>query len=147
MRISQTVKHIIIINCIICFGSSFFGNKYFFDTIFALHYPMNDSFQYWQIVTHMFMHDGFFHLLVNMFALWMFGSSVEQIFGQRKFLFFYISCGLWAAGLQLLVYHWEIQSLFSVLETSGVSSLDISNMLTNGSYNTSLLQFMGPGKS
>ena len=49
----------------------------------------------------MFMHGGIIHLAFNMFALWMFGSAIESIFGSRRFLFFYITCGLGAAIAQI----------------------------------------------
>ena len=121
MHISKTVKHLVIINFIIFVSTSFFGNKYIFDHIFALYYPLSGSFAYWQVLTHMFMHGDLFHLLVNMFALWMFGSSVEQIFGQRKFLFFYISCGFGAVALTFLVYNIQIYPLLNALEAEGFS--------------------------
>ena len=88
MRISQIVKHIIIINCIIFLEPLFLETNTFFDTIFALYYPMSGSFEYWQIVTHMFMHGNFSHLFFNMFALWMFGTAVEQMYGQKKISIF-----------------------------------------------------------
>jgi membrane associated rhomboid family serine protease len=131
MRISQIVKHIIIINCIIFFGTSFFGNQYFFDRIFALYYPMSGSFEYWQIITHMFMHGNFSHLLFNMVALWMFGTAVEQMYGQRKFLFFYFSCGFGAVGLTFLVYNFQIYPIVNSLGSEGLSYnliRDITNL-------------------
>ncbi len=138
MRISQTVKHIIIINCIIFFGTSFFGNQYFFDRIFALYYPMSGSFEYWQIITHMFMHGNFSHLLFNMVALWMFGTAVEQMFGQRKFLFFYFSCGFGAVGLTFLVYNFQIYPIVNSLGSEGLSYnliRDITNLnIIDGQY-------------
>jgi len=130
MHISKTVMHLIIINCIIFFGTSFFGNQYFFDRIFALYYPMNSSFEYWQIITHMFMHGDFYHLLFNMIALWMFGTAVEQIYGQRKFLFFYFSCGLGAVALTFLVYYFQIYPIVNSLVSEGLS-YDLIRDITN----------------
>jgi membrane associated rhomboid family serine protease len=64
------------------------------------------------------------------------------MWGSKKFLFFYFSAGLGAAGLQLFVYHVEIQSLFSVLKSNGLSFSAFKNILSDGSYNTSILQFV-----
>ncbi|WP_417858455.1 rhomboid family intramembrane serine protease, partial [Xanthomarina gelatinilytica] len=97
-NITDTVKHLIIINVImfvgtLAIGGQAFGENTLFYDWFALHFPKNEAFQPWQIVTHMFMHGGFMHIFFNMFALWMFGTAVEQRFGAKKFLFFYISSG------------------------------------------------------
>ena len=55
MRITPAVKHLLILNVIIFVGTAFLGNKYFFDGILALYYPMSGAFEFWQIGTHMFM--------------------------------------------------------------------------------------------
>ena len=96
--ITDTVKHLLIINVVMFIGTMFVGNGELFYQWFALYFPQNDLFQPWQILTHMFMHGGaslsnfsIAHLLFNMFALWMFGTAVEQQLGSKKFLFIYIS--------------------------------------------------------
>ena len=61
------------------------------------------NFQVWQLVTYQFMHGGFSHILFNMFALWMFGSSIEDVFGSKKFLIFYLLAGVSAGLLHLFV--------------------------------------------
>ncbi len=61
------------------------------------------SFYPWQIVTYMFLHGGFFHLLLNMFALWMFGAELENIWGQNRFLAYYMLCGIGAGICNLLI--------------------------------------------
>ncbi len=68
--------------------------------IFAL-YPLGNGFHVWQLVTYMFMHGGFMHLFMNMFALWMFGMELENTWGSRKFLGYYMLCGI-GAGLSNL---------------------------------------------
>ena len=90
----------------------------------------------------MFMHGNFYHILFNMFGLWMFGSPLERMWGRKKFLFFYFSSGLGAAGLQLLFYHYQISSVFSVLEMNGITETSFQNMLNSASYNTSILQYV-----
>ena len=129
MRITPAVKHLLILNVIVFVGTSFLGNKYFFDGILALYYPMSSAFKFWQIVTHIFMHGSFTHLVFNMFALWMFGTAVEQQFGLRKFLIFYLSCGFGAVALTFLIYFIQIYPLISNLEANGFS-FDLIQELT-----------------
>jgi membrane associated rhomboid family serine protease len=83
MRITPAVKHLLILNVIIFVGTTFLGNKYFFDGILALYYPMSGAFGFWQIGTHMFMHGNLTHLLFNMFALWMFGTCNRCLYQHR----------------------------------------------------------------
>jgi membrane associated rhomboid family serine protease len=64
-------------------------------------YPVNDGFQIWQLFTYMFVHGGLMHLLFNMFALWMFGMELENYWGWKKFLVYYLACGV-GAGLSNL---------------------------------------------
>jgi rhomboid-like protein len=71
--------------------------------LFALHYPANEMFKPLQIVTHMFMHGNFGHLFFNMFALYMFGSVLERVWGPRRFLLFYFVTGLGAVAMHLAV--------------------------------------------
>jgi membrane associated rhomboid family serine protease len=70
----------------------------------ALHYVSSPGFGAWQLITYMFLHGGFTHLFFNMFALFMFGSLIEWTLGSRRYLFYYISCGLGAAIVQLIVF-------------------------------------------
>jgi membrane associated rhomboid family serine protease len=66
-------------------------------------WPIGPSFWPWQIVTYMFLHGGFFHLFFNMLALWMFGMELENTWGSRKFLIFYVLCGIGGAIANLLI--------------------------------------------
>ena len=104
-QISPTVKHLLIINIIVFVGTYLLGNKELFYGLLALFYPLGSNFMPWQVFTHMFMHGSFQHLLFNMLALWMFGTAVERVFGQRKFLMFYLSSALGAVALTFLVYY------------------------------------------
>jgi membrane associated rhomboid family serine protease len=67
--------------------------------------PVLPSFQPWQLVTYAFLHGDFMHLFLNMFALYMFGSAIEQLMGPRRFLTYYMVCVASAALAQLLVQH------------------------------------------
>lgn len=120
-QITPTVKHLLIINCIVFAGAYLLGNNDLFYGLLALYYPLSDYFMPWQVFTHMFMHGGFQHLLFNMFALFMFGTAVEGVFGQRKFLIFYISSGLGAVALTFAVYYIQIYPLLSELQSLGFS--------------------------
>ena len=75
--------------------------------LLGLHFFMAADFQVWQLLTYMLLHSGFTHILFNMFALWMFGVVIENVWGPKKFLFYYISCGVGAGIMQ------EIAQFFS----------------------------------
>lgn len=68
--------------------------------LLGLHFFMASDFRPWQLLTYMFMHGNFSHLFFNMFALWMFGATLENIWGAKRFLFYYILCGLGAGLIQ-----------------------------------------------
>ncbi|HHZ97755.1 MAG TPA: rhomboid family intramembrane serine protease [Flavobacteriales bacterium] len=87
------VKNIIIINVIVFLGQGAFPEMEFWC---MGHYPISPDFRPWQIVTHMFMHGGFTHLLFNMFALFVFGSALERAWGPKRFLTYYLLCGIGA---------------------------------------------------
>ncbi|MES2774466.1 MAG: rhomboid family intramembrane serine protease [Bacteroidota bacterium] len=80
---------------------------------FALHNIESPLFKPWQIITHMFMHGSLGHIFGNMFALWMFGSVLENLWGPRKFLIFYMICGIGAAAVHLGWLSWEYHSLLN----------------------------------
>ena len=101
-------KNLIIINVIVFLASLF--NENFMIGTFALFYPTSQFFHWWQVVTHMFMHGGFWHIFFNMYTLLIFGCVVERIIGSRKFLLFYFVCGLGAVALHLGVEYLQLQS-------------------------------------
>ena len=136
-RITETVKHLLIINGIIFLATSLYGNKLY--DLFALHYFNNSLFQIWQPITHMFLHGNFSHILFNMIGLWMFGSPIEQIWGRNKFIFFYISSGLGAAVLQMLYSYYDFNSIFEILINNGFNSEEILNTIKTRRYNTNWL--------
>lgn len=85
-----------------------------------LYLPDNPAFAPWQFVTHMFMHGGFSHLLMNMFGLFMFGSVLERIWGARRFLLFYFAAGIGAGLIYTAVTHFEHDAARASLEERGV---------------------------
>jgi membrane associated rhomboid family serine protease len=89
----QVVKNLIIINVLFFAASMLLGQEQAV-TWLAGTYPGSPFFQPWQIITHMFMHGGLGHLFFNMFALYMFGSQLERLWGPKRFLNYYIISGL-----------------------------------------------------
>ena len=101
-------KNLIIVNVIVFLASLL--NENFMIGTFALFYPTSQYFHWWQVVTHMFMHGGFWHIFFNMYTLLIFGCVVERIIGSKKFLLFYFICGLGAVALHLGVEYLQMQS-------------------------------------
>jgi len=140
-RITEIVKHLLIINIIFFFASSVLGEIMY--DLFAMHYPNNPNFFIWQPITHMFMHGDLTHIMFNMFGLWMFGTPLEQMWGKQKFIFFYISAGLGAVLLQTIIYHIDVVSVNQILSEYGLSEGEIDLFYETGRLNTSLIQSIG----
>ncbi|MCF6308425.1 MAG: rhomboid family intramembrane serine protease [Flavobacteriaceae bacterium] len=136
-NISETIKALIIVNVIFFIGSSFLGDVAY--KLFALFFYENPNFRFWQPLSHMFMHGGIMHIAFNMYALWAFGSPLEQIWGRKKFLFFYFSAGFGAALIHTLANYYQVHSASEVLLNAGMSSSEITNMLVTGQYNSGIL--------
>lgn len=83
--------------------------------ILGLYFPKSEFFRSWQVATHMFMHGGFVHLLFNMFALWMFGRVLEQVWGPKRFLLYYLVTGLGAAFFFELVQYIQYNKVMGIL--------------------------------
>ena len=105
-RITESIKHLIIINVILFIAPQFFKGIDL-QTLFALHFPGNPEFGFWQYVTHIFMHGSFSHILFNMYGLWAFGTPLEQMWGRNKFLFFYFSAGIGAGLIYTAVNYYQ----------------------------------------
>jgi membrane associated rhomboid family serine protease len=88
--------------------------------ILGLHYIQSPEFRPYQLVTHLFMHGGFFHLFCNMFALWMFGRVLETVWGPKRFFIFYFVTGLGAAALHTVVNYIEFQHLAAKMTPDAV---------------------------
>ena len=140
-RVSEIVKHLIIINVIFFIASIVFGELMY--DLFAMHYPNNSDFIMWQPVTHMFMHGDITHILFNMFGLWMFGTPLEQMWGKQKFVFFYLSAGFGAVLIQTIVYHYDVMSVTQILIDNGLTNSDVDAFYKTGRLNTSIIQSVG----
>ena len=90
------------------------------NNLLGLHFFMASDFQVYQLVTYMFMHANFEHILFNMFALWMFGCVVENVWGPKKFLFYYIFCGVGAGMLQEIAQFFSVYLEFNAQQPMGV---------------------------
>lgn len=135
MRMTETVKQLLIINILFFVGTQFapIAIKYF-----SMFYPESPNFRVWQLITHMFMHGGIAHIFFNMFALYSFGSALEHFWGGKKFLFFYISCGLGAALLHTGVNYLQYHHALTVLQDAGITDEAIKTIVTEGKYNTKI---------
>lgn len=110
MRQTPVMSNLIIINVVMLVATYTAGRVFHFDLIelLGLHYPESEYFRPWQLVSYMFMHSGLSHLFFNMFALWMFGRTLEHAFGSKRFLFYYLFTGLGAMSLHLFVLFLQI---------------------------------------
>lgn len=110
------VKNLLIFNGLVFFAQTVFRNSPTIDieNLFALHDIHSVYFRPHQLVTHLFMHGDFWHLFFNMFALWMFGAMLENVWGSKRFLIFYMACGLGAALLHLGVLYTESEPIMAI---------------------------------
>lgn len=143
IRITDTVKHLLIIN-VLFFAAMYVAQQSGVNLTqhLGLFFIKNELFMPWQFVTTMFMHANVNHILFNMLALWMFGSAIEQVWGRTKFLFFYFSAGIGASLIYTLANYIQFDNVYTNLTSAGLSSVDISNILETGSYNTSILKYV-----
>ncbi len=137
-RLTEAVKHLVIIN-VILFIIPMALPELRIQEMFALYFPENPRFGFWQFLTHMFMHGGFAHILFNMYGLWAFGTPLEHIWGRNKFLFFYLSAGLGAGIIYTLVNYYQFNGVYETLISIGATPTEIQNILDTGSYNTEIL--------
>ncbi len=129
MRTIPTVTRNLLIINVIAFALSYmggvdaYGNYKLGDTL-GLHFFLAPDFHFYQLLTYMFMHATFSHILFNMFALWMFGCVVENVWGPKKFLFYYISCGIGAGLVQEMAQFAE----FYMMAANQIPGFSFSNI-------------------
>lgn len=128
-NIPTVTKNLLIINALMYFGT-FVAESYGINlsSYLGLHFILSDRFNVAQLVTYMFMHAGFTHVFFNMFAVWMFGRILEQVWGPKRFLTYYLICGIGAGLIQEAV---TAVRYFSV--ESGMSPDAIQAVLSEGS--------------
>lgn len=120
----QVVKNLLIINVLLWLTTLVLKGNFNIDLThtLGLHHWESELFKPWQIVTYMFMHDtnGFAHILFNMFAVWMFGTHLENRWGSKKFLNYYLLTGFGAAFLHYLIVHFQILNLEAMMNPEAI---------------------------
>lgn len=116
-------KNLLIIN-VLFFLASIVAGKYGIDlnNTLGLHFFMASDFKIYQFITYMFMHGGFAHLFFNMFALWMFGTTLERVFGPKRFLIYYMICGIGAGIVQELVQYIEFAPIINAYDNVNIGT-------------------------
>lgn len=120
-NIPPVTRNLILVNVVVYVFTVI--NQEFMIGTFGLFYPTSRYYHWWQVVTHMFMHGGFWHIFFNMYTLFIFGVVVERIIGSKKFLLFYFICGLGAAALQMGTQYLEMQMFLNSDSQSAMQSI------------------------
>ena len=130
LNIPIVTRNLLIINVLVFFASYVFGVIGIdFDNLFGLFYIGSSNFGVWQFLTSMFMHANLMHIATNMFMLWMFGSVIEHVWGPRKFLFYYIICGIGGGILQELAWYCMPFVMDTITVTRNGVSIDIPSVI------------------
>jgi membrane associated rhomboid family serine protease len=122
------VKNLIIINVLFFIATLLAESKFGFDLsdLLGMHFPGSEKFQFFQLLTYLFMHGNFQHIFFNMLAVWMFGSVLENYWGSKKFLIFYLITGIGAAFTHYVVlYYDQIRPMLNAVE-SYIANPDIN---------------------
>ena len=118
-QIPPVTLNVLIINILMYLTKVLFQYKYDLDIseYLGLRYFMSQDFHWYQMITYMFVHANEMHLFFNMFALWIFGPLLEQLWGGRRFILYYALCGLGAALTQYLFYYSQVADLVNDLKS------------------------------
>lgn len=130
--IPPVIKNLVIINGLIFLAQQTLGpaiSNYITD-MFGLHTVQSPLFKPHQLITYMFLHGGWEHIIYNMFALWMFGSILENYWGAKRFLTFYVVSGIGAAVVHMVVLYMEMAPVADALKNSALYSADDVEKLT-----------------
>lgn len=113
-QIPTITKNLLIIN-VLCFLAYLVLERRGIDLndLLGLHYMQAQDFHFYQLITYLFMHASFEHIFFNMFALWMFGGMIERTFGEKRYLIYYMVCGLGAALCQEVSQFFQVYSMIS----------------------------------
>ena len=143
--IPPVIKNLIIINVIVFLLQLAFqkSGSAFMENYFALHDIRSFYFKPHQIVTYMFLHGGFMHIFWNMLILWMFGSILENYWGAKRFLTFYLVCGVGAAALHLLVLFHELTPAWTELNSLPIHEQSVYRFDPGTNLNTATLGASG----
>lgn len=138
--IPDVVKNLIILNVIVFITTKFLFPQYY--DMLAMHFILIDKFEPFQIVTHMFMHSkyGFAHIFFNMFSLWMFGSVLEQVWGPKRFLSFYLIAGLGSIGLFTLTNYLQWLHITNNFSFEQIQAIKDAVLTVDGGYRYHLIE-------
>lgn len=131
------VKNILIINVIMFLATQVLVSRGIdLNDMLGLHYFLSEKFRLWQFITYMFMHGNFPHLFFNMFAVFMFGGAMENMWGPKKFLTFYIITGLGAAVAHYAIVYFQLNaSLANINEYIASPSVDkLQGLITSNTF-------------
>lgn len=122
----KVTKNILIINILFFFGT-IVARNYNIDLIdlLGLHFFLAKDFNPIQLISYMFLHAGFSHIFFNMFAVWMFGRILEQVWGAKRFLIYYLVCGIGAGVIQELVQLIQYEFVLSNYENVNIGHTTI----------------------
>ncbi len=142
-RFPPIVKNLIIINVLVYVAQAVFDSQYQLTNLLMMRPIISEelktaisqipphidvpAFKPYQVVTHMFAHaplPSLYHILFNMFTLWMFGRVLENVWGAKRFLFFYLACGLGAAALHLGLQYFRCEQLLHAIQANDQSGID-----------------------
>ena len=131
--IMPVTRHLLLINILVWLATYVFQQTGVIDLErwLGLHFWQGSHFNPVQLFTYMFMHGGFVHLFCNMFSLWMFGSLLERVLGSKRYLFYYISCGLGAA-INSGKASFTMDEFYNLLLTVGASGAVFGILLAFG---------------
>ncbi|MCD4732451.1 MAG: rhomboid family intramembrane serine protease [Bacteroidales bacterium] len=115
MILPPVVKNLIIINGLFFLATIAVGSRLGLTDILGLHYFAAEKFSPYQFITYMFMHGGFMHIFFNMFALWMFGNALENVWGAKRFLIYYLITGIGAAITHYVVFYFQISPVLTAI--------------------------------
>lgn len=147
--IPPVTKNLLIINALLWLATIAFRQSGFVDLeqYLGLHFWRAHDFNVAQMITYMFMHDstGITHLFFNMFSLWMFGVTLERVMGPKKYLFYYLTCGLGAAVVQQLTWEftWQNEFIVAMANQNGLTFDQVCNLMASGELNDIIQQFHG----
>ena len=127
--IPPVVKNLLIINGLFFLAKAVFTSMGMdLDDILGLHYFSAEKFKSYQFISYMFMHGNFSHLFFNMFAVWMFGSAMENHWGGKKFLTYYIITGMGAAIIHYAIIHFQMLPTINLMETF-IASYNLEDLI------------------
>ena len=133
-NLPTVTKNLLIIN-VLCFFGMLVARRYGVDieNMFGLHFFLASDFNIGQLVSYMFMHANFMHIFFNMFAVWMFGRVLAQVWGPKRFLTYYMVCGIGAGLIQELVQFTEYFFIWSNYDSvnTGLSVIPMSEFLNS----------------